>query len=656
MNRYPAFRNRCVLGLLLLALPPAARGQEPRPAEVAALAGAADPSALKRLSLEELMQIDVTSVSKRNERLSAAAAAITVITAEDIRRSGATSLAETLRLATGLEVAQADGRTWAITARGFNLTTANKLLVLIDGRSIYTPLFSGVFWDVQDTLLPDVERIEIIRGPGATLWGANAVNGVINIITKSSRETQGGVAVAGGGEKERAFGGVRYGGQAGSGVSYRAYGNYDYRDALTEADGRSAQDPLRRGQGGFRLDWDRPKSGATKADTVTLQGDLYQGLAGEAIRPDTELSGGNLLGRFTRPLEGGGDLRLQLYFDHTHRRTPEFFEERRNTYDLDLQHHFLPTARQEVVWGIGYRVTADQVGNSAVVAFLPDHRTQSLLNLFAQDEITLLPDRVHLTVGSKLEHNDYTGFELQPSLRLSYTPSPEQTLWGAISRAVRTPTRIDTDVRFDAGSLVLLRGDTGFRSETVVAYELGWRLAPRQDLTFDVATYYNVYSHLRSQELTGGDNLPIFFANKLKADTWGGEAAANYQLLPWWRWYAGYSYLHKRFSFEPGSTDGTEGLAEGNDPTGQLWLRTSLDLPGRTELDGWLRHVDALPSPKVPAYTELDLRLGWRATPALEISLAGRNLLHAHHPEFGSPGPTREEVPRSLYGKVEWHF
>jgi len=456
--------------------------------------------------------------------------------------------------------------------------------------------------------------------------------------------------------KERAFGGVRYGGQAGTGVSYRAYGNYDNRDALIEANGRSAQDPLRRGQGGFRLDWDRPKSGAAKADTVTLQGDLYQGLAGEAIRPETELSGGNLLSRFTHPLAGGGDVRLQLYFDHTHRRSPNFFEERRDTYDLDLQHHFLPTARQEVVWGVGYRVTADQVGNSAAVAFLPDHRTQSLLNLFAQDEITLLPDRVQLTVGSKLEHNDYTGFELQPSLRLSYTPSPEQTLWGAVSRAVRTPTRIDTDVRFYAGPLVLLRGDTGFRSEAVVAYELGWRLAPRQDLTFDVATYYNVYSHLRSQELTGGNDLPIFLANKLKADTWGGEAAVNYQMLPWWRWYAGYSYLKKSFSFEPGSTDGTEGLAEGNDPSGQLWLRTSLDLPGRTELDSWVRHVDALPSPKVPAYTELDLRLGWRATPAVEISLAGRNLLHAHHPEFGPAAPTRQEVPRSLYGKVEWHF
>jgi|SRR5882724_70273 len=648
MNLF-ASRIECAFSLLLLALAPAVGAQ---PGESVAV----DPSALKRLSLEELMQIDVTSVSKRSERLSTAAAAITVITADDIRRSGATSLPEVLRLATGLQVAQADGSTWAITARGFNLTTSNKLLVLIDGRSIYTPLFSGVFWDAQDTFLADVDRIEVIRGPGATLWGANAVNGVINILTKSARQTAGGLAVAGGGKAERATGGVRYGGgsaeEAGAaGPAYRVYGNYDYRDPLVFTQGKSARDPLRHGQGGFRLDWDR-----SAADALTLQGDLYQGLAGEAHLPDTDLDGGNLVGRFTRQLAAGGDLRLQLYFDNTHRRIPGTFEEHRNTYDLDLQHHFLPTARQEVVWGIGYRVTEDQVGNSAALAFLPDHRTQSLLNVFAQDEITLLPDRVRLTLGSKFEHNDYTGFDFQPSLRLAYTPSPRQTLWGAVSRAVRTPTRIDTDVRFYlGGSFLLLSGNPQFQSEAVVAYELGWRLAPRPDLTLDVATYYNHYDHLRSQELTRG-RLPIVFDNKLKAETAGAEVSVNYQMTSWWRWYAGFTYLHKSFGFEPGSTDATEGLAEGNDPRRQLTLRTSLDLPARTELDAWLRHVDSLPSPLVPAYTELDLRLGWQATRTVDLSLVGRNLLHAHHPEFGSPGPTRQEIPRSLYGRVAWRF
>ncbi len=649
MKCRPALQTLSAL-CLLLGFAPASRGQTAGP-QVAA-AAIADPTALKRLSLEELMQIDVTSVSKRTEPLSTAAAAITVITAEDIRRSGATSLADALRLATGLQVAQADGRTWAISSRGFNLTTANKLLVLIDGRSIYTPLFSGVFWDVQGTFLADIDRIEIIRGPGATLWGANAVNGVINILTKSARDTQGGLAVAEAGKGEGASGGVRYGGRMPSGAFYRAYGTYDYYDALTTASGQSAQDPLRRSQGGFRLD---RGDLAKKEDAWTFQGDLYQGLSGEAIRPDTELSGGNLLSRWQHPLAGGGDVQLQLYFDHTHRRTPDLFEERRNTWDLDLQGHSLPTTRQELVWGIGYRVSSDQVGNSATTAFLPDHRTQGLLNIFAQDEITLFPERLHLTVGSKLEHNDYTGFEVQPSLRLAYTPSPRQTLWTALSRAVRTPTRIDTDVDFYSGSFLLLRGNPEFLSETVVAYELGWRLEARSDLTFDVATYYNVYDRLRSQELTDG-GLPITFGNKLNADTWGGEASANYQMLPWWRWYAGFSYLHKTFTYDPGSTDGTEGLAEGNDPVHQDWLRTSLDLPGRTELDAWLRHVDALPSPAVPGYTELDLRLGWRATPKIDLSFVGRNLLHAHHPEFGPPGLGREEVQQSLLGRVDWRF
>jgi len=354
-------------------------------------------------------------------------------------------------------------------------------------------------------------------------------------------------------------------------------------------------------------------------------------------------------------LENGSDLKIQAYFDHTHRLIPDFFEERRDTYDLDLQHHFLAGRRQEVVWGVGYRVTEDRVGNSAVVAFLPDRRTQALVNLFAQDEITLLPERVHLTVGSKFEHNDYSGFEFQPSVRLSYTPSTRQTLWSAISRAVRTPTRIDTDIRFYFGPLVLLSGNPEFLSETVVAYELGWRLEARSDLTFDVATFYNDYTHLRSQELTDG-NLPILFANKLKAETSGAEVTANYQMLPWWRWSAGFTLLHKSLTLEPGSTDATDGMAEGNDPVHELSLRTSLDLPGRTELDAWLRHVDALPAPKVPAYTEMDLRLGWQVNAALDLSLIGRNLLHDHHPEFGSPSASRAEVQRSLYGRVEWHF
>jgi iron complex outermembrane recepter protein len=642
MNHLACWMRCALCCLLLAALPAAARAQRCAPV---------DPEALKRLSLEELMNIPitVTSVSKFSEPLSTAAAAVTVITAEDIRRSGATNLPDLLRLATGLQVAQADGRNWAISARGFSQTMSNKLLVLIDGRSIYTPLFSGVFWDVQDTFLADIDRIEVIRGPGATLWGANAVNGVINILTKCAQETQGGLAMAGGGESERAFGGVRYGGRAG-GAAYRVYGNYDYRGALEFAKGKSAEDPLRRGQGGFRLDWER-----SKEDAYTFQGDLYRGLAGEALRADTDLSGGNLLGRFTRQLERG-DLKLQLYFDRTHRRTPNFFEEGRDTWDLDFQHHLQATGRQEVVWGVGYRWTADRVENSVGNVFVPNHRTQSLLNVFAQDEITLLPERVRLTLGSKLEHNDYTGFEVQPSVRLAYTPSAKQTVWGAISRAVRTPTRLDTDLHFLSRGFVFFQGNPDFRSESVVAYELGWRGEPRRNLSLDLALFYNDYDHLRTQEFTKG-GLPLTFGNKLRAETAGAELSANYQMLPWWLWSAGWSYLHKRLALAADSTDPALGQEEGNDPLRQLWVRTSLDdLPGGTEFDLWLRRVDSLPAPKVPAYTELDLRAGWRATRTIDFSLIGRNLLHAHHPEFGAPSPNREEVQRSIYGRIEWRF
>jgi iron complex outermembrane receptor protein len=397
----------------------------------------AQATQLKSLSIEQLMEIDVTSVSRRSEPVSGAAAAITVITGEDIRRSGASNLPDALRIAVGLEVAQSDGNTWAVSSRGFNTTTSNKLLVLIDGRSIYTPLFSGVFWDVQDVMLEDVDRIEIIRGPGATLWGANAVNGVINILTKSARDTQGGLVSVGGGTEDQGFASFRQGGKVGEETAYRAYGKYSYRDSLAFADGGSARDPLRRGQAGFRLDRSDAGSGA-----FTLQGDAYHGLAGQAVvvRADTALDGANLLGRWTRTYSENSGSDLQVYYDYTHRQIPQWFEEHRHTLDVDYQHRKPFGARQDLVWGAGYRITHDQVGNSPGVAFLPDHRTESLFSAFAQDEIRL-ESHLRLTLGTKLEHNYWTGFEVQPSVRLSWVPDDRRTLWGAISRAVRTPTR-----------------------------------------------------------------------------------------------------------------------------------------------------------------------------------------------------------------------
>jgi iron complex outermembrane receptor protein len=613
-----------------------------------------DPSELKELSLEELMQIDVTSVSKRSEQLSRAAAAITVITRDDLRRSGVTSLPEALRLANGLEVARENGRNWAIAARGFNISTSNKMLVLIDGRSVYTQLFSGVFWDVQDVLLEDVDRIEVVRGPGAVLWGANAVNGVINVITRRADQTQGGLVVAGAGSEER-FGAVRYGGVIGGSGGrgrYRVYAKSSDHGALRFADGRDARDPLRLTQGGFRSDWT-----LSGKENLTVQGDLYQGTAGEAVRDDTDLDGGNLLGRWSRTLAGGSDLALQVYWDRTHRRIPALFEEHRDTWDLDLQHHAPLGPRHDLVWGLGFRSTRDRVVNSDLVAFLPDHRNDDLLNVFAQDEVSFLDDRLRLTAGSKLEHNPSTGFELQPSVRLAWTPDDRRMLWGAVSRAVRTPTRIDEDVRFFANGVTIVQGSRDFVSEELLAWELGYRAQPRPDLLLDVAAYYNVWDHLRSQEPpASGAPVPITLANRLNAKAYGVEVRTTYQPVERWSLLASYAWLGKELRLDPGSRDPSGGRAEGNDPPSRFSLRSNLDLPADLEVNAWLRFVDRLPSPVVPSYWELDLRLAWQAAEHLELALVGQNLLHASHPELGAPAPGREEVQRGVYGKVTWRF
>lgn len=637
--------RRCIVPLLLaagLALPAAAQEE------------AVPPEELKRLSIEELMEIDVTSVSRRSERLTRAAAAITVLTGEDLRRSGVTTLAEALRLANGVQIAQADGRTWAITTRGFNITTANKLLVLIDGRSVYTPLFSGVFWDVQHTFLEDVERIEIIRGPGATLWGANAVNGVINVITKSARTTEGGIVKAGGGEgMERAFGGVRYGGRIGERAFYRAYADSFSRGALELASGESAEDPLRLGQVGFRVDGD-----ASSRDTYTVQGDFYQGSSGRLTRDDVEMGGGNFLGRWTRSLSEESGLELQVYWDRTHRDIPGTFEESVDTWDVDFQHQLPLAERHRLVWGLGYRFFTSDVENSREVAWVPEDRDQGLLSAFAQDEVSLWGDHLRLTFGSKFEVNDSTGLEVQPSVRMAWTPTDRRTLWAAISRAVRTPTRIDEDVRFllPDGS-VLLAGNRDFDSEKLLSYELGYRILLRPQLLLDVSTFYNVYDDLRSSERpANGAPFPITLGNELDAETWGAEVRANYEAAPWWRIHAAYAWFDKNLELDPGSTDPNGGRSEGNDPENRALLRSSFDLPGNVQVDGELRYVGRLPSPVVPSYTELDLRIGWRPVPRLDLSLIGRNLLHASHPEFGAPTPLREEVRRSVYGRATWSF
>jgi iron complex outermembrane receptor protein len=609
------------------------------------------PSDLKKLSLDELQGIDVTSVSKHTEKLSAAPSSIQVITGEDIRRSGATSIPMALRLASNLQVAQVDSHNWAITARGFNNSSANKLLVLIDGRAVYTPLHAGVFWDVQDTLLEDIDRIEVISGPGGTLWGDNAVNGVINIITKSAQDSQGVLVTGGGGSDPRGAGGVRYGGTVGADVQFRAYGKYFDRSSSVLPDGRQANDSWNMKQGGFRLDTD-----ASRVNHFSVQGDVYNGQIAQLGTNDTAVSGGNVLGRWSHTFSKDSDLSLQAYYDRTHRNIPGVFVEDLGTYDADFQHRFRLRAGHNVVWGLGYRATNDDEGNTSALTFLPAVLSQRWFSGFVQDEVPL-GDRLRLTLGTKIEHNDYTGVEVQPSSRLAWTLTPRHMLWGAISRAVRTPSRIDRDifVPLTPGSpSFLLAGGPDFVSEDVLAYEIGYRSEPSDRLSLTVASFYNDYTNIRSlQRLTPSAPFPLVFANGQTGNGYGVELTAEFRVTDWWRIRSGYTAQRLHIRPEAGSTDTSFGTTEAHDPTHYGTLRQSLDLPAHLQFDVGLRDVGEIANQSVPAYLELDGRLAWQATSRVEFSINGQNLLHAHHAEFGVPR-TRFEATRGVIAKLVW--
>ncbi len=614
----------------------------------------ASPAQLKKLSLEDLMKLDVTSVSRRPEPYRQAPAAIQVITQEDIRRSGASSISEALRLANNLHVAQIDARSFAITARGFNATTANKLLVLIDGRSVYTPLFSGVFWDVQDYLLEDLDRIEVISGPGATLYGANAVNGVINIISKSAKDTQGMLLTGGGGTELRHFGGVRYGGMLSSNVAYRIYGKYFDRDDSVFTDGSNGQDDWQLAQGGFRLDWK-----ASDENSVTFQGDIYNGEADQRLNDNLDLGGGNLLTRWTHTLSDDSDFSLQFYYDRTHRKIPGIFAEDLDTYDLDFDHHFTLGERHNITWGAGYRFTHNVVDNSAVLAFLPATLNRHLFTAFVQDEI-LLRENLFLTLGTKIENNDYTGIEVQPSGRLAWSLTEKQLLWTAVSRAVRTPSRIDRHF-FVPGNppFTVINGGSGFESETVIAYELGYRAQLHPKVSTSVSTFYNDYDDIRS--VRTNSPLPTI-ANDVEGQNFGVELDTTFQVLDGWRLRLGYIYLQNDFREKSGRDDSNNARGEFADPQHQASLQSFISLPGHFEIDSRLRWVDKLRpvsggrAGTVPGYFSLDLRLGWNPTEDLEFSIVGQNLLDNRHPEFGFPSANRHEIERSVYGKVTWRF
>ena len=626
---------------------------------------------LKQLNVEDLMNVEVTSVTRHPEKLIEAASAIQVITQEDIRRSGATSIPEALRLADNLQVAQKNSHDWAISARGFNTALANKLLVMIDGRTVYTPLYSGVFWDVQDYVLADIDRIEVISGPGGTLWGANAVNGVINIITKSAKDTQGLYVQAGGGSRPEDLADVRYGGALNPDTQFRFYGKYFERGPEVLANGDSSSDAWRQGRGGFRVDSD-----ASAIDKLTVQGDVYEGHENEQAGGASDTSGENVLGRWSRRISDTSDLGLQTYVDRTYTSNPaaplivnglEFagpgiFQDELTTYDVDFQHRLRIGTANSVVWGLGFRYSHDVVSNAPSLAFLPPTLDRDLYSLFAQDEIALRPD-LSLTVGSKLERNDYTGFEVEPNVRLSWLLNSNQALWSAISRAVRTPSRIDQDFSEAAPPhFVILEGGSDFKSESVVAYELGYRVQFDQQLSASVSSFFNHYNDIRSTTITPATLLPFFFANGLEGDTYGLEFTSNYQATDTWSLHAGYTLLKEHLHVKPGQIDINDALNETADPQHQFSLRSSLNLPRHTEFDTALRWVDTLHTNNgpvvgtVPSYFELDTHLAWHASDRLEFALVGQNLLHNRHPEYGFPEPSRPEIERSAYGKFTWRY
>jgi iron complex outermembrane receptor protein len=612
-------------------------------------------SDLADLSIEQLSNIVITSVSRQEERLNNAAASIYIISANEIRRSGVRSLPEALRLAPNLQISRVDARNYAVTARGFSSPFENKLLVLIDGRSVYSPLFSGVFWDAQDVVMEDIERIEVISGPGATIWGANAVNGVINVITRSSKDTQGGLVSMAGGSEEK-DGTVRYGGTLPNGGHYRLYARYFNVDDTHSEAGVNTETGMRRRQAGFRTDLDMLQGG------LMMAGDIYHGALGQGGTRDIQISGANLVNRYTRKLANDSELRLQLVLDHTERNQPNNFIERLDTVEVEAQHGGLRLGeRNSLVWGGGYRYSQDKVTGIGF-GFLPDKMDMHWGNVFVQDEITLAAP-LRLTAGVKVEHNNYTGAEYLPSLRLAWTPDARQLVWGSLARTVRAPSRIDRDFYLPAKPVIiagkpvfLYNGGPNFESETADVAELGYRAQAGANLSFSATLFYSRYDKLRTLEPLPLPRIGLEFQNLGKGTTRGLELWSRWQATSNWRLSGGLVTQGINIGLKPGSRDSNiaTGLST-NDPTLHWLLRSSYDISDEHQLDLTLRYQGKLPNPAVPSYHELDLQWLWKPHPNLELALIGQNLLHSEHPEFAA-APTRSVFERTALLKATWRF
>lgn len=641
-------------------------------------------------SLQDLMNVEVTSVSKKEQKLSRTASAIFVITAEDIRRSGATNIPDLLRMVPGLDVAQINGSTWAISARGFNSQFSNKLLVMIDGRVVYTSTFAGVFWDTMDLPLEDIERIEVIRGPGGAVWGVNAVNGVISIFTKKASETKGGLATAEGGNLQQGAGLLQYGGSLAKGTDYRAYVKYFNQAQMFDLSGHNGADGWHAMRGGFRVD-----SSLSSKDSLMFEGDLASGREGEygfvlpsitspglvPVAEQVDIADGSFVGLWNHAFSATSNTAFQVFIDRHLRDDPQN-PERRDTYDLQFQHRLAVGQRQDIVWGLGYRYTPDKITGGLTVTMDPTRRNLQVFSSFFQDEIALVPDRLYLTAGTKLEHNDYSGFEVMPDVRLAWLAGKHQMLWAALSRDLRAPSRNDTDLVLNLGTgpagppyLMRIVGNPDFTDERLLAYEAGYRTMVSDRISLDLSAYVNDYDNLETTEPGTPFAeptpppfhivLPFTYKNLMEGETDGVELSAGWRIARRWTVDPGYALEHVNMRTAPTSQDyQTPLFVEGSAPRNSAQLRSHVDLgegwtwDGSAYFVGRLTDQGPLSNITIPAYTRLDTGFTWNVREAFTLSLVGQNLVKDRHFEFDDINGALQDgqIRRSAYVKATWHF
>ena len=660
------------LALAAVSLSAAAAQQPPKNEQ-------AQVQELKSLSLADLGNVKVTSVNKEPEDVWQTPAAVYVLTQDDIRRSGAVTLPDLLRTVPGVEVAAIQSNNWAVGIRGFGSQFSRGVLLLIDGRSAYTELFEGVYWDVQDLPLQDIERIEIVRGPGGTIWGANAVNGVINIITKSARDTQGMLATALSGHENRFNGTLREGLHRGN-FYYRVFADGFLREPEIDP-GFAGYDRWHLVHAGFRADWD-----ASPHDTLSLKGNLYTGESGQqiglgvyqpleqiSINGSQHVTGGDLNLHWDHHYQGGSDFRFQAYFDRTNRQGPQFGETR-DTFDADAVDRVLLAGRNDVIWGAGIRLEPSQfIQTQATVDFLPHRQNDYIYSAFAQDTVHLVPDRLNLIAGTKLMYNNFSGFEYQPSARLLWNPSRHSSLWGAISRAVRTPGRLDQDLQLTGvvssspPLLVRVEGDPHFRSEVLIGYEAGYRQLLTKNLFADVSAFHNRYRRLegygnvflsRITTPVAATVLNVPIANSVDGNTDGIEIAPDWKMTPWWDVKGNYSYLHIKTAPRP-QFAGTAAQVNatsynGTSPHRQTAVQSYVDFPHGVDLNLDYRFVSRIPAQGVGSYQTADAHADWKINRNWTFFVTGRNLLQPQHREFNGDNGNRVGIRRAVFAGFTW--